>query len=216
MYAKYFKRITDFLLPLIALILLSPIIVLTAILVRCKLGSPIIFKQKRPGKDEQIFTMYKFRSMTDQRDQAGELLPDEFRLTRFGKFLRDTSLDELPGLFNILKGDMSLVGPRPLASIYLPYYNDKERLRHTVRPGLTGLAQINGRNTTVWEDRFNYDIEYVQNITFRKDIKIIFQTCSKVIKRDGITVRGTTKIVDFHIHRQAQIEQNKQFKEPIS
>ncbi|MEI2341781.1 sugar transferase, partial [Priestia megaterium] len=182
MYAKYFKRIIDFLLPLIALILLSPIIALTAILVRCKLGSPIIFKQKRPGKDEQIFTMYKFRSMTDQRDENGELLPDEVRLTRFGKLLRATSLDELPGLFNILKGDMSLVGPRPLATIYLPYYNDRERLRHTVRPGLTGLAQINGRNTAGWEDRFNFDIEYVENITFRRDIKIIFQTFIKVIK----------------------------------
>ena len=152
----------DFTLSLLAIIILSPVFFIISILVRTKLGSPIFFKQERPGLNEEIFTMYKFRTMTDEKNEKGELLSDEIRLTKFGKLLRSTSLDELPGLINILKGDMSIVGPRPLAIIYLPYYNQKEKLRHSVRPGLTGLAQINGRNTINWEERFNHDISYVK------------------------------------------------------
>ena len=199
----------DFILSLIAIIVLSPVMLIVALLVRINLGSPVIFKQERPGLNEKIFTMYKFRTMTDERDENGELLPDRERLTKFGKFLRSTSLDELPELFNILKGDMSIVGPRPLAVIYLPYYNEREKLRHTVRPGLTGLAQINGRNTVNWEDRFNFDIKYVENITFLLDMSIILKTLLKVFKREGVAVRGTTEIVSFHIYRQAQIDKEE-------
>lgn len=201
MYAKYFKRILDFLLSLIALIVLSPILIIIAILVRVKLGSPVIFKQQRPGKNEKIFTLYKFRSMTDKRDENGNLLPDSERLTKFGKALRSTSLDELPELFNILKGNMSIVGPRPLAIQYLPYYTEKERHRHDVRPGLTGLAQINGRNCLDWEKRFEFDTEYVRNITFMGDLKIIFKTILKVFKHEDIVVRGQGKTIDFDKYR---------------
>lgn len=173
------------------------------------MGSPIIFKQPRPGKDEKIFTMYKFRTMTNERDEHGELLPDSIRLTNIGKFLRSTSLDELPELINILKGDMSFVGPRPLSVKYLPYYNDRERLRHSVRPGLTGLAQINGRNTLNWEDRFKYDVNYVENLSFILDMSIMIRTFIKVFKREGITVRGTTEIISFHVYRQGQLEKER-------
>lgn len=204
MYKKYIKRLLDILISLFALIILSPVMLVVAILVRIKLGSPVIFKQERPGKDEKIFKLYKFRSMSDKKDENGKLLPDEERLTKFGKILRATSLDELPELVNILKGEMSLVGPRPLAVCYLPYYNEKEKKRHSVRPGLTGLAQINGRNALNWEERFAYDIEYVENITFINDLKILFKTVYKVFKRDGVVTRGTGKTIDFDEYRRKQ------------
>jgi undecaprenyl phosphate N,N'-diacetylbacillosamine 1-phosphate transferase len=209
-YRRFIKRPMDFMLSLIAIIVLSPVLLVVATLVKTKLGSPVIFKQERPGLNEEIFTMYKFRTMTDKRDENGELFPDSVRLTRLGKALRSTSLDELPGLFNIIKGDMSIVGPRPLAVIYLPYYNQKEKIRHTVRPGLTGLAQINGRNTVNWEDRFNYDVSYVANVSLILDLSIIMKTLLKVFKREGVTVRGTTEVVSFHNYRQAQIDKNKE------
>ena len=188
MYKSFFKRFFDFVLSLIALIALSPVILVVAILVKFKLGSPIIFKQKRPGKNEKIFTMYKFRTMTDDTDEDGNFLPDDDRLPRFGRVLRSTSLDELPELFNILKGDMSIVGPRPLLVSYLPYYTKEERHRHDVRPGLTGLAQINGRNTLTWEQKFTYDIEYINSVTLFNDIKIILHTVKKVFKRSDILI----------------------------
>ena len=187
MYAKYFKRMLDFILSLIALIILSPILLIVAILVRIKLGSPIIFKQQRPGKNEKIFTLYKFRTMTDKKDENGNLLPDSERLTKFGKLLRSTSLDELPELINILKGDMAIVGPRPLLVEYLPKYNKKRKHRHDVRPGLTGLAQVNGRNSISWEEKFNDDLKYIKKITFIGDVKIILKTVEKVFKREGIS-----------------------------
>ena len=208
MYKKYIKRFLDIIISLVALIILSPVILIVAILVRVKLGSPVIFKQERPGKDEKIFKLYKFRSMSDKKDENGKLLPDSERLTKFGKVLRATSLDELPELINILKGEMSLIGPRPLAVSYLPYYNKKEKHRHDVRPGLTGLAQINGRNALNWEERFEYDIEYVNNITFINDIKILFKTVYKVFKRDGVVTRGTGKTIDFDEYRKQEIEKN--------
>ncbi|HGF8241964.1 sugar transferase [Enterococcus faecium] len=186
-YQLFWKRILDILLSGIALIVLSPIILIVGILVRIKLGSPIIFKQERPGKSEKIFSMYKFRTMTDERDHNGEYLPDEIRLTKFGKMLRATSLDELPELWNILKGDMSIVGPRPLLVEYLPLYSEKQRKRHNVRPGLTGLAQVNGRNAISWEEKFEYDYLYIENYSFTKDISIIWHTIKKVLKHDGIT-----------------------------
>ena len=189
MYAKYVKRPLDFILSLIAIIILSPLLLIVAILVRIKLGKPVIFKQQRPGKNEKIFTLYKFRTMTDKIDENGNLLPDEQRLTKFGKALRSTSLDELPELWNILKGDMAIVGPRPLLVEYLPLYNEKQKLRHDVRPGLTGLAQISGRNAITWEEKFKDDLEYVNNITFIQDAKIILKTITKVFKREGISRR---------------------------
>lgn len=185
-YQRYLKRPMDFILSLIALIILSPVFLVVALLVRINLGSPVIFKQQRPGLNEKIFTMYKFRTMTDERDENGELLPDAVRLTKFGKFLRSTSLDELPELFNILKGDMSIVGPRPLLVQYLPLYNEHQRRRHEVRPGLTGLAQVNGRNAISWDEKFDLDVEYVDNVTFINDWKIIFSTLKKVVLREGI------------------------------
>lgn len=175
-YAKYVKRILDFVLSLIGIVVLSPVLLIVAILVRTKLGSPVIFKQKRPGKDEKIFTLYKFRTMTDQRDENGELLSDDIRLTKFGKLLRSTSLDELPELWNILKGDMSIVGPRPLLVEYLPLYDIEQKKRHNVKPGLTGYAQVNGRNSISWEDKFNYDILYLNKISLTEDIKVIYKT----------------------------------------
>lgn len=200
-YRRFVKRPMDFILSLIAIIVLSPIFIVVAILVRTKLGSPVLFKQKRPGLNEEIFMMYKFRTMTDETDKNGNLLPDSVRLTKFGRLLRSTSLDELPELFNILKGDMSIIGPRPLAVQYLPYYTEQERIRHTVRPGLSGLAQINGRNTVSWEQRFSYDIKYVTNITFIGDIKIIFGTILKSIKRADIGERGVDSPPDFDKYR---------------
>lgn len=186
-YELHLKRPMDIILSLAAIIVLAPVFLLITILVRKKLGKPVLFTQERPGLNEKIFKMYKFRSMTDARDKNGELLPDEVRLTKFGKILRSTSLDELPELFNILKGDMSIVGPRPLLVRYLPYYKDNERIRHSVRPGLTGLAQINGRNFITWEKIFKYDVEYVSNISFCGDLKIIFKTFKKVLFRKDIT-----------------------------
>lgn len=203
-YRRYIKRPMDFILSLLAIIILSPLLLIIALFVKIKLGSPVIFKQKRPGLNEEIFTLYKFRTMTDERDEDGELLPDSGRLTNFGKFLRSTSVDELPELFNILKGDMSIVGPRPLVVSYLPYYDEVEKHRHDVRPGLTGLAQINGRNTLDWEDRFSYDIKYVENITLLIDINIIIRSVLKVFKREGVYIRGHGNIEDFDKYRSKQ------------
>lgn len=196
-YEKYIKRILDFTLSLIALICLSPILLIVAILVRVKLGSPIIFKQQRPGKDEKIFTLYKFRTMTDEKDEKGNLLPDSQRLTKFGKFLRSTSLDELPELINILKGDMSIVGPRPQLIRDMLFMTDEQRKRHTVRQGLTGLAQVNGRNNITWEEKINYDLEYIENITFIGDVKIIFKTAIKVFKKNDINTEGMDTAEDL-------------------
>ena len=176
----------DFILSTFAIIFFSPILIIVSYFVRIKLGSPILFKQKRPGLNEKIFTMYKFRTMTDEKDENGQLLPDNIRLTKFGRMLRSTSLDELPELFNIIKGDMSIVGPRPLLVQYLPLYNTHQKRRHDVRPGLTGKAQVNGRNSINWEDKFNLDIEYVDNISFLEDCKIILMTIKKIIVREGI------------------------------
>lgn len=187
MYKKYIKRIFDFSLSLLALIVLLPLMFILAVLVKIKLGSPIIFKQKRPGLNEKIFTLYKYRTMTNKKDKNGKLLPDHERLTKFGKFLRSTSLDELPELINILKGDISIVGPRPLLVEYLEYYNEEEKHRHDVKPGLTGLAQVNGRNSITWEEKFKQDILYTKNITFINDLKIILKTIVKVLKREGIS-----------------------------
>ena len=185
-YQKYVKRILDITLSGAAIIVLSPVMGVTAILVKKKLGSPVIFKQKRPGKDEKIFTMYKFRTMTDERDEKGELLPDSIRVTKFGKMLRSTSLDELPELFNIFKGDMSVVGPRPLLVQYLPLYNEKQKRRHEVRPGLSGLAQVNGRNAITWDEKFNYDVAYVEKVSFTLDVRIVLKTIIKAFKQEDI------------------------------
>ncbi len=186
MYERYVKRLLDIVLSLVALVILSPVMLVVAGLVRVKLGKPIVFKQQRPGKNEKIFNMYKFRSMTDEKDSDGKLLPDEVRLTAFGKKLRNSSLDELPELINILKGEMSIVGPRPLLVEYLPLYNQEQRKRHEIKPGLTGLAQVNGRNAIRWEEKFEYDIEYIKTVSAWTDIKIICQTIKKVWKREGI------------------------------
>lgn len=189
-YAKYIKRFLDILISLVAIFVLSPVLIIVAILVRSKLGSPILFRQQRPGMNEKVFKMMKFRSMTDEIDSEGNLLPDDVRLTSFGKALRATSLDELPELFNILKGDMSLIGPRPLLVKYLPLYNDEQRKRHLVRPGLTGYAQVNGRNAQTWEQRFAYDIEYVEKLSFFFDVTVLFRTVITVIKREGVSDDG--------------------------
>ena len=186
MYKRYIKRLLDILISLCGIIILSPVYLVVWILVRVKLGKPALFTQERPGKDEKIFKLYKFRSMTDERDEEGKLLPDEVRLTPFGKKLRSTSLDELPELFNILKGEMSVIGPRPLLIKYLPLYNETQKHRHDVRPGLTGLAQINGRNAITWEKKFEYDVEYVNQLSFLMDLKIFFGTIKAVLKRNGI------------------------------
>lgn len=197
MYKRYFKRCLDFILSLCGIIVLSPVLIILAVLVRLKLGSPVLFKQERPGKGEKIFTLCKFRTMTDARDEKGELLPDEVRLTKFGKLLRATSLDELPELFNILKGDMSVIGPRPLLVRYLPRYNDFQRRRHEVRPGLTGLAQINGRNALTWEEKFAYDIRYVEDLTFAMDVRIFAGTIRAVLKREGISSETSATMEEF-------------------
>ncbi len=187
MIYKYIKRILDIISSLLAIIILSPLLAVTAVLVKTKLGSPVLFKQERPGKDEKIFTLMKFRTMTDERDENGELLPDEVRLTKFGKFLRSTSIDELPELFNILKGDMSVIGPRPLLVEYIPRYNEHQHRRHEVRPGLSGWAQVNGRNSISWEEKFDLDVEYVDNYSFAMDVKILFMTVLNVLKKEGIS-----------------------------
>lgn len=196
-YRKIIKRPMDFTLTLVAIIVLSPLLIIIALLVRTKLGSPILFKQDRPGLNGKVFTMYKFRTMADTRDKKGNLLSDEVRLTKFGRLLRSTSLDELPGLFNILKGDMSIVGPRPLLVQYLPLYNEHQKRRHEVRPGLSGLAQVNGRNAISWEDRFNLDVEYVDTVSFLGDWKIIFQTIKKVFVREGINSETAATMEPF-------------------
>lgn len=187
MYKHFFKRLFDIILSLLVLILFSWLYIILAILVRVKLGSPVLFTQDRPGKDEKIFKLYKFRSMTDAKDKDGNLLPDEDRLPAFGKKLRSTSLDELPEFFNILKGDMSFVGPRPLLVKYLPLYNEEQRHRHDVRPGLTGWAQVNGRNLLSWEDKFEKDVYYARNVSFLFDLKIIFKTVDVVFSHSGIS-----------------------------
>ena len=197
LYKRFLKRPMDFILSLIAIVVLSPMFVIVAVLVRIKLGSPVLFKQQRPGLNEKIFSMYKFRSMTDKRDESGRLLPNELRHTKFGKLLRSTSLDELPGLFNILKGDMSIIGPRPLLIDYLPLYNEKQKHRHDVRPGLSGLAQVSGRNAITWEQKFKHDVEYVNNISFMLDCKIILSTLLKVFKREGVDSSESTTMERF-------------------
>lgn len=196
-YEKYIKRLIDIVLSGCALVVLSPVLLLVALLVRIKLGSPVIFKQKRPGLNEEIFEMYKFRTMTDERDEDGKLLPDEIRLTSFGKKLRSTSLDELPELINIFKGDMSIVGPRPLLVAYLERYNEEQKKRHLVRPGITGLAQVEGRNTLSWAEKFDYDIKYINNISFINDIKIIFKTVSVVLKKEGVSSNTSVTMEEF-------------------
>lgn len=196
-YEKYIKRPQDFCCALAAIIVLSPIMAVTAVLVRVKLGSPVIFKQERPGLHGKIFTLYKFRTMTDAKDKNGNLLPDDVRLTKFGKMLRSTSLDELPELINMLKGDMAVVGPRPLLVKYLPLYNEYQARRHEVRPGFTGYAQVNGRNAITWEDKFEKDVFYVDHITFLGDWKIIFQTLKTVIKREGISSGSSVTMEEF-------------------
>ena len=188
MYRRFVKRGFDILLSGMALMLLSPVFLVVALLVRTKLGSPVIFHQERPGYRERIFTLCKFRTMTDARDEKGELLPDAERLTAFGSFLRSTSLDELPELWNIFRGDMSLIGPRPLLTGYLPYYTERERLRHTVRPGLTGLAQVSGRNFIAWDERLEKDVEYVEQLSFLLDLRILFQTIAVVLKKEDVAV----------------------------
>lgn len=196
-YEKFIKRPQDFLCALAGIIVLSPVILIVAILVRVKLGSPVIFKQERPGLNGKIFTLYKFRTMTDEKDENGNLLPDDVRLTKFGKRLRSTSLDELPELFNILNGDMAVVGPRPLLVRYLPRYNKYQARRHEVRPGFTGYAQVNGRNSITWEDKFDKDVYYVDHVTFLGDWKIIFQTIFTVLKREGITSDTSATMEEF-------------------
>ena len=208
-YKKYVKRVLDFILSLLSLIVLSPLLLLLTIVGSFAMKGNPFFLQKRPGKNEKIFSLIKFRSMDNRKDQNGDMLPDYIRLNKYGRFLRATSMDELPELINILKGDMSIVGPRPLAVSYLPYYNETEKKRHTVLPGLTGLAQINGRNAVNWPERFAYDIEYVDNVSFRMDVTIIFRTILKVLKKSDVSVRGTTNIKDFSTFRKEELEKQK-------
>lgn len=215
-YEKYIKRMLDFILSLIALICLSPVLLIVSILVRTKLGSPIVFKQQRPGKNEKIFTLYKFRTMTDEKDENGKLLPDSQRLTKFGKFLRSTSLDELPELINIIKGDMAIVGPRPQLIRDMLFMNNEQRKRHAVRQGLTGLAQVNGRNNISWEEKLNYDLEYIKKITFFTDMKIILKTVLKVFKKDDINTEGMDTAEDLcdYLLRTKQISE-EEYKEKL-
>lgn len=201
MYEKYFKRILDIICALAAIVVFGWLYIIIGILVKINMGSPVIFKQPRPGKNGEIFNLYKFRTMTDKKDINGELLPDEERLTRFGKILRSTSLDEIPEAFCILLGTMSVVGPRPLAVKYLPYYNEYEKQRHDVRPGLTGLAQVSGRNLVNWDERFAYDVKYVKKITFIGDLKIIVLTIATALKRTGIEGNGAAPLEDFDVYR---------------
>ena len=198
LYELFFKRALDFFCSLLALLVFWWLYVIVAILVRVKLGSPVLFTQDRPGKDEKIFKLYKFRTMTDARDENGRLLPDDVRLTKFGKLLRSTSLDELPEVFNILKGDMSIIGPRPLLVKYLPLYNEEQKRRHEVRPGLSGYAQVNGRNSVSWEEKFRMDVEYVDHVTFVGDVKIILGTVLKAfVKREGINSETAATMEEF-------------------
>ena len=208
-YAKYIKRCFGFLCSLLFLILFCWLYAILAILVKTKLGSPVLFKQERPGKNEKIFKLYKFRTMTDERDENGNLLSDEVRLTKFGSFLRSTSLDELPELINILKGDMAFVGPRPLLVSYLPYYTEEEQLRHTVRPGLTGWAQVNGRFFICWDPRLKKDVEYSRKVSFLFDVKILFMTFVQVVKRDNISVDTHVVEPNFAEERKQKMERLK-------
>ena len=213
-YRRFIKRPMDFILSLIAVIVLSPVFLIVSLLVKTKLGSPVLFKQKRPGLDENVFMMYKFRTMTDERDEYGELLPDDIRLTKFGKFLRSTSLDELPELFNILKGDMSIVGPRPQLVRDMVFMTESQRERHTVLPGLTGWAQVNGRNAVVWERKLSLDLEYINNVTFLGDLKIILMTIAKVFKRDGISAEGMETAEDLgdYLLRKNKVTKDEYFR----
>lgn len=212
MYQKCIKRIFDVVLSGLALIILSPVMIVTAILVKVKLGTPVIFKQERPGKDEKLFKLLKFRTMTDGRDKNGNLLPDEERLTKFSRTLRTTSLDELPELVNIFKGDMSIVGPRPLLVRYLPFYKDEERVRHSVRPGLTGLAQINGRNNVSWDERLSYDIEYVNHISFIRDVSIVLLTIGKVWRRSDVASGKQLIMQDLDKERSLVLNGERQYE----
>lgn len=207
-YEKYFKRPLDFCCSMAAVIVFCWLYIIIAILVRVKLGSPVLFTQDRPGKDEKIFKLYKFRSMTDARDENGNLLPDDVRLTKFGRLLRSTSLDELPEAFNIIKGDMSVIGPRPLLVEYLPYYTEEERHRHDVRPGLSGWAQVNGRNVTPWDVRLKMDIDYVNHVTFIQDVKIIFMTAYKAVKRSDILVGKEIPAGRLDVARREMVEKH--------
>ncbi len=202
MYSKYFKRCFDFTGALLLIALLSPLYIAVYLLVRLNMGSPAIFTQDRPGKDGKIFRLYKFRSMTSETDADGKLLPDVQRITKFGKFIRKTSLDEIPQFFNILKGDMSFIGPRPLLVRYLPYYTERERLRHSVRPGVTGLAQVNGRNAISWKTKFAYDVKYAENISFMGDVKIAVETVKKVLKRSDVKLAANEF---FDVERQREL-----------
>ncbi|SFP34251.1 Sugar transferase involved in LPS biosynthesis (colanic, teichoic acid) [Butyrivibrio proteoclasticus] len=213
MYKKCIKRLLDILLSLLVLVLFCWLYLVLAILVRFKLGSPILFKQARPGKNEKIFNLYKFRTMTDKRDADGKLLPDKDRLTKFGNFLRKSSLDELPEFFNILKGDMSFIGPRPLLVEYLPYYTEREKLRHTVRPGLTGLAQVSGRNTVDWDTRFEIDAQYVENLNFLMDLKVIGLTFRTVFGHTDQVAEDTNKVEgNFAQIRKERLEKTGKLK----
>ena len=211
-YEKYFKRPFDLICGLLTLIVFWWLYCIVAVLIRIKLGSPVLFIQERPGKDGKIFKMYKFRTMSNAKDENGNLLPDSVRLTKFGKTLRSLSLDELPEIFNIIKGDMSVIGPRPLAVQYLPYYSEYEMHRHDVRPGLSGLAQVNGRNSIMWEEKFNFDIEYVNNISFKNDLKIIFLSIKTALQRNDIGERGIDAPPDFDTYRKLQREQKEEAK----
>lgn len=216
MYKKYVKRLLDILISGLALILLSPVLLVVAILVRTKLGSPVIFHQERPGKNEKIFTLCKFRTMTEKKDEQGNLLPDSKRLTKFGKFLRATSLDELPELWNIFKGDMSIIGPRPLLVSYLPYYTEKEKLRHSVRPGLTGLAQVSGRNFIDWDRRMAKDVEYVENLTFGMDIKVLVLTVKTVLGMGNEVAEDTNAVEgNFAEIRRKRLEETGSLEKPV-
>ena len=201
-YSVFIKRLLDIMISTIILVIFSWLYIILAILVRVKLGSPVLFKQPRPGKDEKIFNMYKFRTMTDERDENSDLLPDEDRLPDFGKKLRSSSLDELPEFLNILKGDMSFIGPRPLLVKYLPYYNQRERLRHTVRPGLTGYAQTHGRNAISWEKKFEYDIWYVEHLSFITDVKVVIDTVKTVLLHDGVVLNALEDFDEYRKHQQ--------------
>ncbi len=210
MYRLFMKRLLDIVISGVALLILSPVYLILAILIRTKLGSPVIFHQERPGKDEKIFTLCKFRTMTDERDENGKLLPDNKRLTKFGKILRATSLDELPELWNIFKGDMSLIGPRPLLVSYLPYYTEEEKLRHSVRPGLTGLAQVSGRNYLDWDNRLKKDIEYVKNLSFLMDLKVIFLTVKVILVKENVAEDTNFVEGNFAEIRKARMEAQKE------
>lgn len=206
MYRKYFKRPMDFIFALFLLLITSPLLVISALLIKIDSKGPILFKQRRIGKNNKEFSIYKFRTMKVETEKNGEKLTDSERLTKAGKFLRKTSLDEIPQCINILKGEMSFIGPRPLPVIYLPYYTEEERNRHNIRPGISGLAQVNGRNALQWEDRFKYDVRYVRELSIGMDMRILIMTLQKVFKRENVQVRGTTNIKDFHTYRQEQIE----------